>query len=286
MVDWGWWWWQDDIVYTDDKGEFNHSYEHLRLKYRIIWERYQFEIRNNGWFTADTGTHYRYKGPWNPVISKNWSLLDNAFAVAYSAAYDYWYGNRFGLRLPKDHWWWNVRPTICVNTRTESYRGSCGYYWWLLGASQIDIYNINGNINPASYQIYATTIHEIAHLSHFEHSSSYTFIFDIESRLKESWAVAVGWQFTRERYNWADNNKNLTEVGRQEEGNPVYTPYIVDFMDVHNQAGVDDRVRGYSIEQLENAVLESLHFWDFNRYIRNVDNPTEGNINRLFRPYR
>ncbi len=103
--------------------------------------------------------------------------------------------------------------------------------------------------------------------------------------LKKSWGDAVVWRFTRERYNWSDNNKNLTEVGRQEEGDPVYTPYIVDFMDVHNQEGVDDRVRGYSIEQLENAVLESLHFWDFNRYIRNVDNPTEGNINRLFRPY-
>ncbi len=84
----------------------------------------------------------------------------------------------------------------------------------------------------------------------------------------------------------SNGRSELTELGRQEEGNPVYTPYIVDFMDVHNQAGADDDVNGYSVRQLENAVLESLHFWDFNRHIRMINNTTRNNIDALFRPYR
>ncbi len=62
--------------------------------------------------------------------------------------------------------------------------------------------------------------------------------------LKESWAVAVGWWFTKERYNWSDNNSNLRHIGRQHQSidihnknsiNYKYTSCLVDLMDRYSQ---------------------------------------------------
>ena len=56
------------------------------------------------------------------------------------------------------------------------------------------------NPNNSSSQIYATTIHELAHASHWELRRGEWNDNNLETKVKESWARGVEWELTRMVY--------------------------------------------------------------------------------------
>ena len=131
-----------------------------------------------------------------------------------------------------------------------------------LGA-QIKIYNPQ---NP-TIELYATTIHELAHASHWDMAGS---DFDnSETKVKESWARGVQWELTRVVYpNYSRGYNNR------------YTGVVVDMIDV---VGGNDQVEGYTIRQIEDALNGEKSWISWRNNIKNrYNNATENNLDALF----
>lgn len=162
-------------------------------------------------------------------------------------------------------------------------------FWRAFGLySPIRIYTYQ---KPAM-ETYATTIHELAHASHWKMEGSITFDFNsIDNKVKESWARGVQWELGRMTY--------PNYLGR-EFSTGDYTLVVSDMID--NDFGVDedeqpptnegyynnfnDQVSGYTIRQIEDALVDQKTWngWRDN-IIRKYTNSTESNLNRLFRAY-
>ena len=119
--------------------------------------------------------------------------------------------------------------------------------------------------------VYATTCHEVAHVSHWEMIGEGAFaILWLKAKtriIQESWALTVQWMFTNNEYRKMLNIYNLQSLkeynyrdGYQkwDKGSDnYYTPLFIDFIDEYNQKqriGGDrpnDRISGYSISSLE-----------------------------------
>ncbi|RAJ12162.1 hypothetical protein [Olleya aquimaris] len=163
-----------------------------------------------------------------------------------------------------------------------------------------------------SDEVYSTTIHEIAHASHWVNN---VFVYDDivqdaflghsaairnnNRRLLESWATTVEIAFALERYTNVFNVAgyeylygNFQNLMIQDQNH--YTSGGWDMIDDINQrtdpdfgnGDLDfpaDNVSGYSITQLENALFTANSWWKWRDNIINMyDNPTEGNLFELF----
>jgi len=130
--------------------------------------------------------------------------------------------------------------------------------------------------------LYATTIHELAHASHWNISGSDYRNSDLN--LIESWAVGVQWQLTRMVY--------PGYLGRP-NGTANYTNVIMDMIDGPGEVFSDidfqygwgnpiDHVGGYNIVQIQNALDGARNFNDWrNNIINQTTNPTSNNLNTL-----
>jgi hypothetical protein len=115
---------------------------------------------------------------------------------------------------------------------------------------------------------YSTTIHELAHASHWK-MAWWTFQ-TVDGKVKESWARGVQWELSRMVY---------PNYGNIYFGN--YTGIVEDMIDSDNSLG--DNVSGYNIRQIENSLLDA-ESWDVwrNKIKNEHDNPTENNLFALF----
>ncbi len=128
--------------------------------------------------------------------------------------------------------------------------------------------------------IYATTIHELAHASHWNMSSSGDYS-DCEGKVTESWARGVQWDLTR--MIWAGYRGGPTNM-------PKYTQVVVDMIDPANDGSnfgkmliSEDNVTGYTIREIEDA-LQGQRTWNgWRDNIKNkYNNGTENNLDALF----
>jgi hypothetical protein len=126
--------------------------------------------------------------------------------------------------------------------------------------------------------IYATTIHELAHASHWLIDNRY---YNGDEILFESWARGVQWDLSRIRY------INYTGGATVR---PSYTQVVVDMIDPSeipipnsNRGLRVDNVQGYTIQQLEHS-LHNVNTW--NQWKSNIinlyQNDTENNLDALF----
>jgi hypothetical protein len=114
---------------------------------------------------------------------------------------------------------------------------------WFGVFSRLYIYNPNNS----SSQIYATTIHELAHASHWELRRGERNDNNLETKVKESWARGVEWELTRMKYE-----------GYIPPYFGDYTGVVQDLID--GESGYD-QVSGYTIKQIED-VLEDTSSWE------------------------
>ncbi|WP_168796308.1 hypothetical protein [Flagellimonas onchidii] len=165
-----------------------------------------------------------------------------------------------------------------------------------------------------SDQVIGTTIHELAHASHWnmdrENYNDLAWKGYIEAktvgmkrhnkrarRLLETWATTVEIYLTRKlyrekylsNYSYIDNDFQLVRI----IDNNYYTSCGYDMTDTDNQRSIygadypNDRVSGYSIRQLENALKGSDVWGEWKDRVKSLyNNPTEHHLDELFNNWK
>ncbi len=185
--------------YTNSNGEFSCNGRFRRpANYSIKWERHYWSIRSGTW-----GQAY-YNGPkqkasWNLNITGGKSLR---YAFIHQAAYDYFYRNPFHTQIPFEKKWY--RSDLKIGYHDEYHDDNLGDYakWrnWLTWP-HIRIYK-GVSRDRTTTEIYATTIHELAHAAHMQliitsaGSNRSSDFYKADKKLKESWARGVQREFT------------------------------------------------------------------------------------------
>lgn len=256
------------------------------VNYSLDFERYDFEIRDGWLSTATINGPQNKKGAWNLQI---YDAEPRFWATIFRAASHYYFGDIHGLRRPPQNAFWNTQLKIRAHyENTESYNGYHSPALRFLGlGSAIHIYNPERQ----TCLIYGTTIHELAHASHWNMSSGgdYTNSDDI---VAESWARGVQWELTRMVY----PNLNL----RYDYSRRAYTGIVEDLIDGIKESysyyyyteddpwksltkHYPDRVQGYTIKQLEDALLGQRTWQGWKNNIKTLyNNATENYLDNAF----
>lgn len=230
----------------------------------------------------------KYRGPRS---NSDWNLnirggTQEYYATIFRAAHHYYYENIKGLRRPPQNYSWHIQMKINAKYETNNdINGShCKDCRWFGIFSRIKIYNPENS----SSSIYATTIHELAHASHWELRRGRWS--DTPDKVKESWARGVEWELTRMKYpsskykgqTWDTNLKDYTlVVVDMIDGASTYSTRINEgFRDTR------DQVLGYTIKQIEDVLGKTSSWSGWKENIKNrYNNATEENLDLLFKAY-
>ena len=295
--------------FTDANGNFSTSSFRFDVNYSIKWERADFDIRSGNWGQA------WYNGP---KLGSAWYLnidkggMSWVYAHIFRAAHMYYYGHSsWGIKSPpKDGKL--LKQSIKIGAMDKS--GTSHYFDFnkFFTTPQIKVFRYDSDgSEQASIDLFATTIHELAHASHWEMCYSYgQYVLDFLSDkaiLSESWASCVEHIITNEFYpprksdygydylKYADYQK-LTIKASRTDG---YTGVFIDCIDDLNQRErfndaiyPIDRVSGYTLSQIENAIKYGAS--DTTSYglkavingLRQYSNPTNIHLEELFSCYR
>lgn len=307
-------WFTTHRGFTNSSGYFSCDGTFKRdANYRIKWDRYEYSIRSGTYGQAELNGP-KINGNWNVDLgSATSTVVDDPqqyYALIHQGAHDYYYGNRFGLTAPPRNSF--LKRQLKIAARPES--GKSSYFKarqiWFGNDISIQAWN------NASDRIYGTIVHELAHAAHrqFDAITYNNLIWDAYTgpctsisgcenlgptannarRLLESWSVAVEIMFTTNRYrsrfgragyNYEDTNFQNRTVSTHNH----YTAAGWDMMDMLNQrelfgdAFPIDRVSGYTIVQLEQALKGAKSWRQWRDKIRNnYSNPTENFLDELF----
>ena len=253
--------------------------------YRIIWERHHFEIRS-AWLIRAKYWGPRKKGDWNLKIR---SGVQQYYANIFRAAYHYYYKNIKGLRRPPLNGFRRNQLKIRAYNRASKSGNYLGLHaphqsWWL--GSNIEIFNDHGGITKS---LYGTVIHELAHAAHWNMGRRDYNRADIV--VAESWANGVEWELTRMVYStyvpWynrlaytgivqdmIDGTKTTTSSSYYESRSKPF---------VYSEKSYSDKVSGYTIRQLEDALRGKRTWNDWRDNIKNkYNNGTENHLDAAF----
>ena len=293
-------WFTTYTTLTDQNGNFfiNDTFENP-CNYSIKWERDDFDILEGG-SLANFQAYYhgpKQSDPWIQNIDGGLSLM---YAAIHRAAIRYYYRNNT-LRTPRNGTFWSRLSIAAYDWENVGVNGEAltsGFVKSWLDFPDIRIYRPN----RGSYAIYSTTIHELAHASHWA-MDKWNFR-NSDDVIIESWARCVQWHFTSIEYNqnWRSGIQ-FSDPNIQDGFNNIYTPIFIDLIDNNNQqcgtfwdeefqinrqtpCNIVDNVNGYSIRQLEDILIGSRSMIQLRENARNVyENPSENNLNQLFSSY-
>ena len=247
---------------ANSKGEYSCNGKFRRkANYSITWMRYHFTVRK-GLISA------RYNGPkkkgdWNLNIKDG---RQEYYATIFRAVHHYCYKDIKGLRRPPQNSFWT--HTLKIKAHYESNINGCSFvpnFGFLDLDSPIKFYNPQ----HSSSKIYATVIHDIAHASHCW-SLNWTNYLNVENIIIESWARGVEWELTRMIYS-----------GYEPQYDDDYTGVVQDMID--GQGFNHDQVSGYTIRQIEDALINQNTWEEWKTNIKNsYENPTEEKLDALF----
>lgn len=252
--------------------------------YSLQFERYDFEIRD-GWLSTANINGPKKKGQWSLDMG---SGKEKFWATIFRATHHYYYQNIQGLRRPPQNSFWNTQLKLRAVYETNSSNGThCASCRFLGLGSAIKIYNPQNS----SMEIYGTTIHEIAHASHWKMSSWH--YNNASTIVLESWARGVQWELTRMIY--PDYQPVYARLN--------YTGLIQDMIDGFGTKGTsfwwdystnawgspylfrsyNDQVTGYTIRQIEDALSSEIHWNSWKeKIINSYNNATENNLGGSF----
>ncbi len=271
---------------TTSNGSFviPHGWDNGKnVEYSIKWDRPEFDIRSGNY-----GQAY-FNGPdqtgsWNLNIEEATTPENYVYAHVHRGAYEYYYRHFvYGIQQPPTD---NNSPLggkMHLGAKVEScnnwlypnvWECRAHYFNWNGAAFAAAEIRLPFDINDAeidSRNIFGTTIHELAHASHWDLGFTSANYLDLNKRkFAESWAQAVGWEITRKVY--ANVSSAITDFDNLQGSslanitNTAYTPLFIDLMDNHNQvddAGVrpNDLAVGYTIGELENFLKLYPNNW-------------------------
>ncbi len=189
---------------TNDEGKFE-SPERWRysVDYEANFDSYQFLLQDgHSWYGEDLEIEKNNKrSAWVETFTGNHAK----WCVIWMAAWNYWYGYTYGLKRPRQNEWWNQSLEINVY-----YKNDKDYYGRYTIGTFVERINVLAH-GRTHLEMYGTTIHEIAHSSHYwnmetrdwkkPQSSEY---IDLPSILKETYARGVQRYLSIKHYgNWS-----------------------------------------------------------------------------------
>lgn len=248
--------------------------------YSLQFERYDFEIRD-GWLSTANINGPKQKGNWNLNMKDD---IREFWAIVFRATYHYYHQNIQNLRRPPLNSFWNTQLKLRAMYEANSSNGThCASCRFLGLGSAIKIYNPQNS----SMEIYGTTIHEIAHASHWRMS---TWHYNNASTIVlESWARGVQWELTRmiypsyqpvyARLNYTGLIQDMID-GFGTKGTSFWWDYNTNAWGSPNLfRSYNDQVTGYTIRQIEDALDGEIHWNNWkNKIINSYNNATENNL--------
>lgn len=249
---------------TDNNGYFyiNHNFKG-HVNYSIKWERNDFELRDKRW-----GQAY-YNGP--RLKEKAWNLdiysgLSRMYAIIHRAAHRYYYEAHAGLRTPPKRDQMLGRITIgAFDWNYVDPNADCGPIKRWTTFPEIRIFKPNRSCE----QLYSTTIHELAHASHWDMGKHSDFN-KADLIVCESWARGVQWAITLLEYPGYSGPSYFGD----------YSGLVEDLVD-----GISsyDKVSGYTMRQIEDALIGQRTWNGWRDNIKNkYTNGTENQVDALF----
>lgn len=269
-------WFTTKTGITNSNGYFRTGSFRRPANYSIVWETYQFSIREKWfWFFTKQARMNgpKMKAPWNVNLTKH--SKDWFHGTVFQAAYHYYYQNIKGLKRPPTNSFW--KPQMKIRAYDQSGRAFHNKNRRVFGVfSWIHLYRYENNSFVDSEQIYNTAIHELAHASHWELRKG-KWNSGTNSKVKESWALGVAWFITKMKYPNHNDFANTSFNWMKTTGEGVYTPYFIDLFDNNNQGKSNnllpfDNVSGYSFPKMERALKNSKSLYNVSN---NLDN---GNV--------
>ena len=305
--------------FTDSNGKYSCDGRFRRdANYSIKWDRYEFSIRSGTYGQAILNGPKR-RGDWNVDLGSSSSKVVNNsqqyYALIHQGAMDYYYGERFGLTSPPRN---NVlKRQLKIAAQRKNDRSSYVKARRIWFGNDISLMEWGSG----SDKVYGTIVHELAHAAHREvDKNAYNaVVWDAWSgpctsfngcenlgptgknrrRLLETWASAVEVTFVLHRYRNRFNRPNYNydnEVNLQFQrtlDKPYYTSAGYDMIDDINQRDIYgilypiDRVRGYTIKQLEGALVGAKSWNQWRDNIKNrYNNATENYLDELFNNWK
>ena len=224
--------------------------------------------------------------------SESWvrATLINAI-VEYRVQY-----RRTGIQNPYPISYWAGGEALNkLNVRAVFNEGTCDMF--PVRANRIRIYSefTRNRGNKGTDDLYAVTFHELGHQSHWKLNQwNITWSSRI---LRESWSEFIQYYFTREYYPNHPSvsltsftsipNYDADKIRRSTKS--AYTQLFIDLKDNHNQLDeiggdrANDRVRGYTFSQIQQAVKKSRQLDQVRDYlIDNYNNSTQDNLEDIF----
>lgn len=299
---------------TNSEGVFYFSETFKnKVNMKVIWEGTEWDVRE-GQVSQAT-----YEGP--QIENERWDLeikssepYQVAFAAIHRGAYRYYIGYKYGLTRPD-----NSRREKLVYKHDGIAGGTNGDYnlqWGMgiFGDIRIAGQNEFGR-RPASH-ILSTTLHELAHATHYTNASS---IFrNSETRVIESWARFAQYLLTKRIYkdygidyltsdtiNWSGLTYEEPDIYYNFQATPntkyeEYTTMFIDLYDDFNQYefyknadAPNDKIKNFPPSKLEQIVFSSTTFAQVVSKLKELSssysgtyyNMTEENIDLLFDIY-
>ncbi len=261
--------WGANSGYThcDADGYFTSSRRYRNaFRYEIHFSRTDFIIRRNNATSEIVYKFSDYRGP----IFKDFNDDEmDFFAVVSRAAIVYYYGDNCGLRRPPMRSDKSAR--LAIHAQLGSSNDTYGYYfnrenWVFADRPILHIYRQSNSSRRDNMGIYATTIHELAHASHWRNNESQ---FDsTDNQVIESFARGVQWSLAHN----IDSTYTVPYYARQS-----YTGIVQDLIDgygtktsylygtwVNNSLSFTalyksyyDHITGFTPAQIEAAVRKS-----------------------------
>lgn len=313
-----WFKWKRAI--TDSEGKFSvGKFRSSKVKCAIKWERHDWDIRSGSYGQAWYSFESLSRGSdWNLTIRRSGTPHNWLYASVHRGAMEYFYNhNAYGIKKPYDKFWLLKRRLhIGAKWKPNGHWFPDHYFtfnkiWW---SAPVVVYSHRkSGTERDSRDIFATIVHELAHVSHWEigYSTGQYVIDELadDPFLPESWAVGVEHTITNRVYpativgerNFPyDLNRQHWTLRYIQTESDGYTPIVIDMIDNVNQSTAringridpnrpNDRVSGYTLGQLEDALPGSLgSWWRWRSRLREMyNNPTDGDeLDYLFREYR
>ena len=272
--------------------------------YSIDWDRNGVFHVQDSWLNGATYNGPKREGNWDLNLRDDKQAY---YATIYSGAYFFFYKPILGLARPP--------RGLRIKARIENDESSFVKAREIFFGSAISMKAYGSN----SQTVFGITIHELAHAQHrlLDLGSYNSVVFDAYTspcapsaescdnpgptgknsrRFMETWAQTVEIVLTLERYRnvlqrpdfqFAQSNLQLRPIAFSGIRN-YYTSAGFDMIDDINQRNLNatlpvDRVSGYTILQLQAALISSRSWWQWRDNIKSrYNNPTEENLDELF----
>nr|WP_314838426.1 hypothetical protein [uncultured Flavobacterium sp.] len=231
--------------------------------YSIDWDRYDFALQDH-WLNGATFNGPKREGNWDLNLRDD---KQEYYATIFRAAHHYYYKDIKGLKRPPTNSFGKPKMRIRAHDgQNDEINGSHQKDLRIFGVfARIHLYNPQNSTS----EIYATTIHELAHASHWELRKNNWNDNNLEDKVKESWARGVQWELTR----MVHNTYTPSYFGN-------YSGIVQDLID--GRSGYD-QVENYTIKEIED-VLSSTSSWDAWKInlTNTYNNATENNLDAVF----